>query len=189
MTSPPLVLLAHAPSARALAASIARTLARLGFAVATLPAAGQRRARMLAEADVVLLLWCGDAARAPGLRWAGKKAAAARRLTCLRTDAAIPPAPLGAMARPLPKGRGADAAWRSLLKQQRTGAALRQPTSAAPPRAAGQTSRLAGVGVLALSIAALGIALYASDARFAERVNALAGVAQAQAADIFKRGG
>lgn len=203
MKPSPLVILAHAPSAHALAADIASTLARLGYAVSTLPAAGLHRAKILAEADHVVLLWSCDAARAPGLRWAGKQAAKAKRLICLRTDAATPPPPLGGLSQALPKGRGAEAAWQALLAPPR--AAKPPPRKAAPAPlmerlpakraqasaatttpASGQTSRLAGVGVLVLSAVALAVALYASDAPFAARINQLAGVAQAQAADIFK---
>lgn len=189
MKPSPLVILAHAPSARALAADIAWTLAQLGYAVSTLPAAGRDREKLLAEADNVVLLWSRDAARRPDLRWAGKKAAAAKRLTCLRTDAATPPAPLGALVKPLPKGRAAKNAWRALLSPPRAPAPMMEPPAKpAPPHTAGQASRLAGVGVLALSAFALLVALYASDARFAARANDLAGIAQARAADIFKRG-
>lgn len=205
MKPSPLVILAHAPSAHALAADIASTLARLGYAVSTLPAAGLHRAKILAEADHVVLLWSRDAARAPGLRWAGKQAAKAKRLICLRTDAATPPPPLGGLSQALPKGRGAEAAWQALLAppraakpqadkaapapapmMERSPAKRAQASAATPPPASGQTSRLAGVGVLVLSAVALAVALYASDAPFAARINQLAGVAQAQAADIFK---
>lgn len=177
MTSPPLVLLAHAPGARAAAADVSAQLEALGYKVDALPMARRARAARLEEAHRLVLLWSREAARAPALRAAAKKALAQDKLTCVRLDAAAPPSALGARAIALPKGRAAAEIWRRLLSRAPEARAARQ---ARPLR----TSRIAGMGAALAMALVVGGALYVSDAAFAARVNQMAGVAQAHASEL-----
>jgi hypothetical protein len=172
-----LVILAHAPGARALAADVSAQLMALGYAVDALPRARREQTAQLAGAHRMVLLWSHEAARLPALRAAAKRASAGDKLTFVRLDAAMPPPALRARAIALPRGRGAADIWRRVL--------ARAPEAAlARARPAPRTSRVAGVGAALAMALVVGVALYASDRTFAARVNQLAGVAQAHAADI-----
>lgn len=174
MTAQPLVLLAHAPGARALADDVSAQLEALGYAVDALPQARGARAASLAGAHRLVLLWSRQAARTPALRAAAKRAG--DKLLCIRLDDAHPPAALGARAIALPRGRHAADVWRRLL--------ARAPERAIAAPAA-RTSRIAGIGAALTMALAVGAALYVSDAAFAARVNQLAGFAQAHATEIM----
>src|SRR5690606_7261587 len=121
------------------------------------PEGRRARARTLASAHRLVLLWSREAARAPALRAAAKLAVKGDKLTCVRLDAAHPPAALGLRAIALPRGRRALEAWRRLLARA---APERRAAIASSPR----TSRLAGIGAALMMALAVGVALYVSDA-------------------------
>lgn len=176
MTTQPLVILAHAPGARAFAADVCAQLKALGYAVDALPQARGARAASLAGAHRLVLLWSRRAARTPALRAAAKRAG--DKLLCVRLDDAHPPAALGARAMALPRGRHAANVWRRLL-------ARAPERRAAAKTVTARTSRMAGAGAALAMALVVGGALYASDESFAARVNQLAGVAQAHASDFM----
>lgn len=178
MTTQPLLILAHAPGARAIADDVSAQLQALGYAVRALPEGRRARARALASAHRLVLLWSREAARAPALRAAAKLAGKGDKLACVRLDAAHPPAAFGARAIVLPRGRHALEAWRRLL--------ARTPERRAAIASSPRTSRLAGIGAALTMALAVGAALYVSDAAFAARVNQIAGVAQAQASGLMQ---
>ncbi|HRP12368.1 MAG TPA: hypothetical protein PLK37_15165 [Terricaulis sp.] len=168
------LFLAHAPADAARAAEIALTLAAFGYDVEASVKPG--------KAKLLVVLWSAAAARSPVLRQAARRAARAGGVVIVRLDGAKAPASLGgARALKLARGVGDAALWRRALE-----------APAPRPASAQRGSRLAGVGAALTMAACVAVALYLSDASFAARVDALAGVAQAQAGewvDAIKSGG
>jgi hypothetical protein len=204
-----ILLLAHGPRAEAHARRVASELNALGFAVGA--HAGGTRPRLDA-AHRVVLLWSRATARTPALRAAARAAKAAGKLVCVRLDAARPPSDVGgAGAIAVPRGRAQRSAWRRMLgptpsrrparqevkpapsmrptrtPRRRDAAPLRVAASApapAPVRSRSTARVFASLAALGLIALALGAEAYIRDAAFATRVNALAGLVQAQAAEI-----
>jgi hypothetical protein len=163
------VTLAHAPSDAVRAAEIAVALAAYGYAVET-------SAKPRAGAARLVLLWSVSAARTPALRNAARRALARGALTVVRLDRANAPASLGgARAMRLPQGAGDEVFWRRALAVPAPG--CREAALMA------QSSRRAGAGAALMLALIVGAAIYAGDAAFAARVNAIAGIAQAHASE------
>ncbi len=194
--SPPLVLIAHAPSAEERAAEIATQLAALGYAVDALPEAPRARNARLNAAHKLIVLWSHDAARVPNLRVIARMARAMGKLACVRLDGAKPPPGLcSKVSIRLPRGRAQSTAWRRLLQGRRARGADTLSTSthaaaiAEPASPASGGSRLTGIAVAASFALMVAGALYIVDSDFAARVNAFAGNAHARAGaivDTFK---
>jgi len=160
----------HAPQDAARAAEIAVTLAALGYDVEASAKPG--------KAERLVVLWSEAAARSPRLRAAARRAQGRGGVIIVRLDAAKAPASLGgARALKLARGVGDAALWRRVLSVAEPAA-----REAASTQSVQRSSRLAGVGAALTMAACVATALYLSDAAFAARVDALAGVAQAQAA-------
>ncbi len=201
---PPVVVLAHAPQAEAVANRVTDELSGLGFSVDRTARVATRRAQAakIEAAHKVVLLWSRAARGTPALRAAVRRARAKGTLVCVALDAAPPPTGAGEAKR-LPRG---GAAWRKALTakpraidatplraQPRPARARRDPklriekqfkaTPLSRPRRRGAPV-LASVLALALVAAAAGAEAYARDATFAARVNALAAQAQAKAAAL-----
>jgi hypothetical protein len=185
--SPPLVLLAHAPSAEEHAAEIAVQLAALGYAVDALPDAPRARNARLNAAHRLIILWSRDAATAPGLRAVARMARAANKLACVRLDGARPPPGVcSKISIRLPRGRTQNRAWQRLLsdrtggrKQTTSTIATRTTTSAIPG------TRLAGIGAALVMSFVIAASLYVVDSGFAQRVNTWAEHAQLRAGQFM----
>lgn len=179
---PLLVILAHAPSADVAARTIAAELATLGYRVdqdVAAPGVASRKARDLrmAAAHRYVVLWSREAAKAPALRAAAKRAHRAGKLAGVRLDSTAPPVG-GATAISLPRGRAQAHAWRRLLEQND------MPNLSAEARTRQPTSRLTGfVAVLLLGLVAAG-AGYVTNTAFAAQVDSLAERAQALVQNI-----
>jgi hypothetical protein len=197
----PLVVLAHAPEADAVAQQVTDELAALGYAVNRTAAGALKRswAAKIETAHRVVVLWSRKARPTPALRAAVRRASARGTLVCVSLDAA--PAPAGAKRiTPLPRN---GAAWRHALirkpavattKKTPAKTALRRNRRAHAVHGGGSVeaiatrapaSRSAPIsGFLATVLvfgAAVGIGLYQANPGFAASVNALIGQAQTQA--------
>jgi hypothetical protein len=178
--SPPLVLLAHAPSAEERAAEIAVQLAALGYAVDALPDAPRARNARLNAAHRLIILWSRDAANAPGLRAVARMASASGKLACVRLDTARPPPGVcNKIAIRLPRGRTQNRAWQRLLSDAPRARAKSGGASFAPKVSSVRSNRSAGlIATLAIALV-VAASLYVVDASFAARVNAWADSANA----------
>lgn len=185
--SPPLVLLAHAPSAEERAAEIAVQLAALGYSVDALPEAPRERNARLNAAHRLIILWSHDAVKLPALHATARMARAAGKLACVRLDAAKPPpAVCSKLSVRLPTGRARNRALQRVLNDTpkrvkgRVGKA-----SQAPKTSVVRSTRLAGVlATLAMGFV-VAASLYAVDSSFATRVNTWAEHAQLRAGQLM----
>jgi hypothetical protein len=199
----PVVVLAHAPEADAVARRVTDELAALGYAVDCAGAGKMRRAEAakIESARHVVVLWSRAARGTPALRAAVRRASARGTLVCVSLDAAPPPAGAKRVTR-LPKS---GAAWRSALVRKRPAQIVKKARAKPPPQRTRRTATTHGggsvqaiatptpvrsapiLGFLATVLvfgAAVGTGLYQTDASFAAKVNALAGQAQAQVAAL-----
>jgi hypothetical protein len=170
------VIVAHTPSASALASALTQDLRALGVEAEPLSFGnGSRPARVInAASEFVVVLWTEDARKAARLRTFAARARKRAALLLMRVDASTPPIGLGPSQR-MPRGRSAASAWRQILESKR------MPEDILSPR----TTR--GAALLALSLMALVplTASYFVDAAFAARVDLLAEQARAFATGLF----